>query len=165
MGDEAQVTLTEVSKMTGLHKNTIRNYVKKGLLKAEKVELEGVMTWVIKREDLYNSGIPRLNSRLGPQEVDITMSRAETERHAVPEKYLEEMSRLTRELLATTEEIAALRARVPALQAAQEERDKLREDLEVARLNNAVLKEKLTEAQANAKWSWRRRQKKESGNA
>ena len=48
------------------------------------------------------------------------------------------------------------------LQAAQVERDSLREDLDLERTNNAIIREKLEEAKANAKWGWRRRMAKKS---
>ncbi|MBU4174200.1 MAG: hypothetical protein KJ686_04765 [Actinobacteria bacterium] len=61
-------TFTQVSQMTGLHKNTIRNYYKKGLLTAHKEKRGGIEVLVVLEEDLYHCGVPKILERLGPQQ-------------------------------------------------------------------------------------------------
>ena len=74
-----------------------------------------------------------------------------------------EIIRLNRELLAAREELAGLRFQVPALQAAQEERDMLVqektalvEERAALTVKAEVLEVALDQARANAKWSYRR---------
>lgn len=156
------LTIRETAIVTGLHRNTIRNYVKAGRLKANLIgEGRGKQKYIIKREDLYNCNIPRVLAHLGPLEVEGRLQKAQAGKaDTLTEDVIGENIRLNRELLAVTEELAGLRIQVPALQAAQVERDNLREDLDLARTNNAIIREKLEEAKANAKWGWRRRQAK-----
>lgn len=67
-----------------------------------------------------------------------------------------EIIRLNRELLAARE----VRYQVPALQAAQVERDTLREERDRLAQEKALIEVALEQARANAKWSWRRQMKK-----
>jgi len=149
--------MLEVSKLTGLHKNTIRNYIKEGKLKAELSDSgKGKQTWVIEEADLYNCGIPYLLTRLGPQDTQQKLHKSSTAEFTDPDKYLAEITRLHNELTAANTELGILRFQVPVLQAAQEERDRLAAKVEVTEAA-------LAQAQANSKWSWRRRMAKAGG--
>ena len=63
-------TMAQVAALTGLHKNTIRKYVKLGDLKAT-LEDRGVgkQRWIIAKDQLYNCGIPEITRHLDPQKV------------------------------------------------------------------------------------------------
>jgi hypothetical protein len=119
------LTIRDVAIMTGLHRNTIRNYVKAGRLKATLIdEGTGRQRYVIDREALYNCGIPKVLSHLGPLEVQERLNKSQAE---YTDDTFGELIRLNRELLAAREELSGLRVQVPMLQAAQVERDSLRE--------------------------------------
>lgn len=182
MGDK--LTMLEVARLTGLHKNTVRNYIQRGVLKAELVdEGLGKQAWVIDKDYLYNCGVPQILERLGPQDVEQRVHKQEASELSVPDKYIEELLRVTRELVSTQSELTGLRVQVPMLQAAQVERDHLKEEkealaaelvsleaekksaeveIEAERVKAQVLEQALAEARANAKWSWRRRMAKAS---
>ena len=152
---EDALTIREVAIVTGLHRNTIRNYVKAGTLKATLVDKgTGRQRYLIGREDLYTCGIPKVLSHLGPLEVQERLSQAQAKD---TDDTFAEIIRLNRELLAAREELAGLRVQVPALQAAQVERDRIREDRDRLAVKIEVVEAALEEARANARWSWRRR--------
>ena len=155
---EDALTIREVAIVTGLHRNTIRNYVKAGTLKATLVDKgTGRQRYLIGREDLYTCGIPKVLSHLGPLEVQERLSQAQAKD---TDDTFAEIIRLNRELLAAREELAGLRVQVPALQAAQVERDRIREDRDRLAVKIEVVEAALEEARANARWSWRRRMAK-----
>src|SRR5450756_900763 len=53
--------MSDVAKITGLHKNTIRNYIQRGELKGKKVdEGLGKQRWMIEEEDLRLCDIPQI---------------------------------------------------------------------------------------------------------
>jgi hypothetical protein len=53
--------MADVVRITGLHKNTIRNYVQRGELKGKKIdEGLGKQKWVIDEEDLRLCDIPQI---------------------------------------------------------------------------------------------------------
>lgn len=156
------LTIRAVSTMTGLHRNTIRNYVKAGKLKATLVdEGTGRQRYVIGREDLYNCGIPKLLAHLGPLEVQERLDKEQAGKDSAgrPVDTMGELIRLNRELLAAREELAGLRVQVPMLQAAQVERDQLAQEKAALDAKTTVLEAALVEARSNARWSWRRRMK------
>jgi hypothetical protein len=159
------LTIRDVAIMTGLHRNTIRNYVKAGRLKATLIdEGTGRQRYVIDREALYNCGIPKVLSHLGPLEVQERLNKSQAE---YTDDTFGELIRLNRELLAAREELSGLRVQVPMLQAAQVERDSLREERDRLAQERAgleakasVLEAALNEARADMKWSARRRMSK-----
>jgi excisionase family DNA binding protein len=157
------LTIREVAIVTGLHRNTIRNYVKAGRLKANLIgEGRGKQKYLIKKEDLYNCDIPRVLAHLGPLEVTGRLEMAQVKKaDSLTEEVIAETMRLNRELQAAREELGGLRVQVPMLQAAQVERDQLREDLDLERTYNGILREKLEEARGNARWTWRRKHAKD----
>ena len=125
MGDK--LTMLDVARLTGLHKNTIRNYIQRGVLKAElKDEGLGKQAWVVDEDYLYNCGVPQILERLGPQDVEQRVHKQDASELRIPDKYIEELLRVTRELAVTQSELTGLRVQVPMLQAAQEERDQLK---------------------------------------
>ena len=189
----SQYTLFEIAQMTGLHKNTIRNYVKSGQLKG-KLEDNGAGkdTWLVDEKDLYNCGIPQIIGRLGPQDVEQRLQEKEVPQTQDFRVYAEEIMRLNRDLVSAKEELGMLRGQLPALQAAQAERDEMRQEIrelwtvkdtlagekmalvgerdKFAGENNNLkeglskteddlnnLRVELMEAQANTRWSYRRR--------
>jgi hypothetical protein len=150
---EDTLSIREAAIMTGLHRNTIRNYVKAGRLKATLIqEGKGKDRYVISRADLYTCGIPNIMAHLGTLEVESRLTQAQAEKSAGADTYAEVM-RLNRELLAAREELAGLRVQVPMLQAAQVERDALAAKLD-------VLEVALDQARADMRWSARRRMSK-----
>lgn len=167
---EDTLTMREVAIMTGLHKNSVRNYVKAGRLKATMIqEGPGKDRYVIRRADLYDCGIPAVLAHLGPLEVRTRVEKAEAGRRGGIDA-VGEIMRLNRELQSAVEELGGLRVQVPALVAAQVERDQLRADLDglaqekaALEAKSAVLAAALEEARANARWSWRRRMAKSTG--
>jgi len=155
---ENALTIREVSIMSGLHRNTIRNYVKAGLLKATLIdEGTGRQRYIISREDLYNCGVPRLLAHLGPLEVQERLNKAQVQDTG---ETFREILRLNRDLLAATEELVGLRVQVPALKAAAEERDNLVEQKAALSAKLEVTEAALEIARQNARWSYRRRMSK-----
>ena len=155
---ENALTIREVAIMSGLHRNTIRGYVKAGTLKATLIDKgTGRQRYLIGREDLYNCGIPRLLAHLGPLEVQERLNKAQAVDTGEP---FQEIIRLNRDLLTAREELAGLRVQMPALQAAQVERDRIREERDRLAVKVEVTEAALEQARANAKWSWRRRMAK-----
>lgn len=179
-----KLTMLDVARLTGLHKNTVRNYIQRGVLKAElKDEGLGKQAWVIDEDYLYNCGVPQILQRLGPQEAEQRVHKEDAAELRIPDRYIEELLRVTRELTNAQSELSGMRVQVPMLQAAKEERDQLQEqreelaaqlaiaesgkaaaaaELEGERAKAQVLEQALQEARANAKWTWRRRLAKEA---
>ena len=61
--DNKGLTISEAATLLGVHKNTIRNRIKDGTYKAEKVITERGHTWIIERESLFE-GDNLLNNTL-----------------------------------------------------------------------------------------------------
>ncbi len=111
-------SMSDVAKITGLHKNTIRNYIQRGELKGKKVdEGLGKQRWVVDEEDLKLCDIPQIAKHFS----------ANTDR-----AYLSEQERREKEHLRTireqeqriaelTEELAQARVRHGELEAAASE--------------------------------------------
>jgi excisionase family DNA binding protein len=114
-------TIKEAAELTTFSPNTIRKWTKQGLLKSEKVEGPFGSEYRIRAHDLYHSGIDKINRRLGPDMVGVRRAEAEANALASSEKYLEELARLSRELVEARTELGILRFQVPALEAAQVE--------------------------------------------
>jgi excisionase family DNA binding protein len=64
--DNKGLTITEAATLLGVHKNTIRNRIKDGTYKAEKVITERGHTWLIERDSLF----------AGDNLIDSTLSNA-----------------------------------------------------------------------------------------
>jgi excisionase family DNA binding protein len=52
--DNKGLTISEAATLLGVHKNTIRNRIKDGTYKAEKVITERGHTWLIERESIFD---------------------------------------------------------------------------------------------------------------
>ncbi len=52
--DNKGLTISEAATLLGVHKNTIRNRIKDGTYKAEKVITERGHTWLIERDSLFD---------------------------------------------------------------------------------------------------------------
>lgn len=163
------LTIRETAIVTGLHRNTIRNYVKAGRLKASLIgEGRGKQKYIIRRDDLYNCGIPQVLAHLGFLEVEGRLEKAQVGKaDTLTENVIGENIRLNRDLLAAREELATLRIQVPMLQAAQVERDSLREEEEKLKAERVaidtrleVTKVALEQAKENATWRYRRQLKR-----
>ena len=64
---EFSFSMADVAKITSLHKNTIRNYIQRGELKAKKIdEGLGKQRWMIEEEDLRLCDIPQIPALLRP---------------------------------------------------------------------------------------------------
>lgn len=68
LNEDTYYTMLDISKLTGLHKNTVRRWVLAGKLKGERVQRGGYEVWVVRGQDLYHSGIPKLHHLLLPQD-------------------------------------------------------------------------------------------------
>jgi excisionase family DNA binding protein len=53
--DNKGLTISEAATLLGVHKNTIRNRIKDGTYKAEKVITERGHTWLIERESIFDN--------------------------------------------------------------------------------------------------------------
>lgn len=83
-------SMSDLAKITGLHKNTIRNYIQRGELKGRKVdEGLGKQRWVVDEEDLKLCDIPKI-----AKHFSATTDRA----------YLSEQERREKEYLRTIRE-------------------------------------------------------------
>lgn len=97
------LTMAQVAALTGLHKNTIRKYVKLGDLKATLEDLGvGKQRWTIAKDQLYACGIPEITRHLDPQEVkEVSENKGERiaseQMQSIHEQY-KEISSLKREL-------------------------------------------------------------------
>lgn len=64
------LTISEVAGMTGLHKNTIRNYILRRELKATFIDNgRGKQKWVVSKKDLFTCGILEITARLDKDEI------------------------------------------------------------------------------------------------
>lgn len=64
------LTISEAAGMTGLHKNTVRNYVLRRELEATFIDNGvGKQKWVISKRNLFTCGIPEITARLDRDEV------------------------------------------------------------------------------------------------
>lgn len=101
-------SMSDVAKITGLHKNTIRNYIQRGELKGKKVdEGLGKQRWVVDEEDLKLCDNPQISRHFS----------AKNDR-----AYLTEQERRIAEL---TEELAQARSKHSELEAAASEDKRL----------------------------------------
>ena len=130
-----QLTISEVAKLTGLHKNTIRNYIKDGKLKADLAgNKKGNQRLLIDEEYLYNCGIPNIVRRIGNQDAQEPSQIVDIPQDTDTSMLVEEYVRLTREHTAAMTELGILKTQIPALKAAEEEKIELsKENMELSR--------------------------------
>jgi hypothetical protein len=159
-----KLTMLDVSRLTGLHKNTINNYRKRSLLKFELVGGgKGRQVWLIDQDSLYNCGVPQILHRLGPQDVQTRLDKQDAGELQGAEVLIGENMRLNRELQVAVEELAGLRMQIPALEMARDERERLAKEKERLLEENANIAKELAEANAHLSWSYRRKLKKAVG--
>ncbi|MBU4174366.1 MAG: hypothetical protein KJ686_05620 [Actinobacteria bacterium] len=148
-----KLTIRDISILLGVHVNTVRNYIRRGTLTAEKIMVNGHDTWVVNKDYLYNCGVPEILSKLGPQDVSTRHDNALTRPYKVPDKWLEELTRLNREnseinrqLSEANAEREIMRYKVERmLPAAEEERDRLKVDAEQAKREVEVVRGEVKE--------------------
>lgn len=116
--DRETYTINQVARFTGLHPMTIRGYIRDGRLQAEKVEGKFGPEWRISKAALVAD--PEIRKRLSPRE-----GREEVQGGGDP-ILLEILDRYR----AALEELATYKASALMLEAAQEEKDRLRAQLE-----------------------------------
>jgi DNA-binding transcriptional MerR regulator len=127
--------MSDLAKITGLHKNTIRNYIQRGELKGKKVdEGLGKQRWVVDEEDLKLCDIPQIAKHFSLKADRAYLSEQERKE----EEYLRTIRELERRIAELTEELAQARVRHSELEAAASDvyRDKVIATLEK---NNADL--------------------------
>ncbi len=66
-----RVTITEAAALLGVHPNTVRNRVRAGVYAAEKVSTEHGFTWMIDRDSLVNTPLPRASQATPSQTVNL----------------------------------------------------------------------------------------------
>jgi transcriptional regulator with XRE-family HTH domain len=61
-----RVTITEAAALLGRHPNTVRSRLKAGMYRAEKIDTENGLTWMIERESLTTGTSQEVSGRDGP---------------------------------------------------------------------------------------------------
>jgi hypothetical protein len=67
----SRVTITEAATLLNVHPNTVRNRVKAGVYNAEKVSTEHGFTWMIDRDSLVNTPLPKASQVTPSQAVNL----------------------------------------------------------------------------------------------
>ena len=112
-GAKERVTIREASTLLGVHPNTVRNRVKAGMYKAEKVHTERGETWMLDRNSLITNTPTSASQQLVSQQAA---------------GLVQELLRpFVNELGEVREQLGAERA---LRQQAERERDELRQELE-----------------------------------
>ncbi len=127
--------MSDVAKITGLHKNTIRNYIQRGELKGKKVdEGLGKQRWIVEEEDLRLCDIPQIAKHFSAKTDRAYL----TEQERREKEYLRTIREQEKRIAELTEELAQARVRHGELEAAASDvyRDKVVATLEK---NNADL--------------------------
>ena len=108
-------SMSDVAKITGLHKNTIRNYIQRGELKGRKVdEGLGKQRWVVDEEDLKLCYIPQIARHFSAKTDRAYLM--EQERRE--KEYLRRIRELERRISDLQEELTQARVRHGELEAA-----------------------------------------------
>lgn len=111
-------SMSDVAKITGLHKNTIRNYIQRGELNGRKVdEGLGKQKWMIEEEDLRLCDIPQIAKHFSEKTDRAYL----TERERREKEYLRRIREQEQRIAELTEELAQARARHSELEAAASE--------------------------------------------
>ena len=165
MGNNGYYTIKEAADLVGVHPNTIRRMVKAGTLQSEKVQGQYGEEYRIAEHDLYHSGIPSLNQKLG--QGTATGEGGEGTSNTVANVTLD-----TRELLDRLQELSmkvggyenatlALKEAREEKGEAQEERDEYRRKFLEAEESAVALKGVIADMKADmyTPW-WRRRRSK-----
>jgi hypothetical protein len=147
----SRVTITEAATLLKVHPNTVRNRVRAGVYDAEKVSTEHGFTWMIDRDSLVNTPLPKASHPIPSQTVNLAGPH--------PVELVQELLRpFVEDLGRVREELGAERVR---REQAERERDDLAArlaTLEEARespTENAEEPEGAREAPERRSW-WRR---------
>ena len=119
----SKVTITEAATLLGVHPNTVRNRVKGGVYDAEKVSTEHGFTWMIDRDSLVNSPLPRDSQPTPTQTVNLEAPQPLEVVQELLRPFVEDLGRVREELGAER----VLREQ------AERERDRLAEELAALR--------------------------------
>ena len=112
-----RLTIAEAAALVGAHKNTVRNRIKAGIYKAEKVVTKRGPTYLIERQSLLNNLATNAQPR-GSQEL--------ANPQAVAEFAQGLLSSFVEDTVAAREQLVTERTR---RESAERERDELRQEL------------------------------------
>jgi DNA-binding transcriptional MerR regulator len=111
-------SMSDVAKITGLHKNTIRNYIQRGELKGRKVdEGLGKQRWMIEEEELRLCDVPQIAKHFSPKNDRAYL----TEQERKEKEYLRRIREQEQRIAELTEELAQARMKHSELEAAASE--------------------------------------------
>src|SRR5215217_150714 len=117
----SRVTITEAATLLKVHPNTVRNRVRAGVYDAEKVSTEQGFTWMIDRDSLVNTPLPKASHPIPSQTVNLAGPH--------PVELVQELLRpFVEDLGRVREELGAERVR---REQAERERDELAAQLRV----------------------------------
>src|SRR5829696_1939930 len=94
----SKVTITEAATLLGVHPNTVRNRVKAGVYDAEKVSTEHGFTWMIGRDSLVNTPLPRVPQQPPSQAVNLGAAHPVEVVQELLRPFVEDLGRVREEL-------------------------------------------------------------------
>ena len=118
-----RLTIAEAAALLGVHPNTVRNRVKAGIYKAEKVVTDNGQTWMIDRNSILNNPLPKGSQQPHSQRQPQVEIQATQLVQDLLRPFVEDLGRVR-------EELGAERVR---REQAEQERDKLIAELEALR--------------------------------
>ena len=118
-----RLTIAEAAALLGVHPNTVRNRVKAGIYKAEKVVTDNGQTWMIDRNSILNNPLPKGSQQPPSQRQPQVEVQATQLVQDLLRPFVEDLGRVR-------EELGAERVR---REQAEQERDKLIAELEALR--------------------------------
>src|ERR671912_39471 len=118
-----RLTISEAAALLGVHPNTVRNRVKAGIYRAEKVVTENGQTWMIDRNSILNNPLPKGSQQPHSQRQPQVEIQATQLVQDLLRPFVEDLGRVR-------EELGAERVR---REQAEQERDKLIAELEALR--------------------------------
>ena len=120
-------SMSDVARITGLHKNTIRNYIQRGELKGKKIdEGPGKQRWMIEEEDLRLCDIPQIAKHFSLKNDNAYL----TEQERKEREYLRRIREQEERIAELTEELAQARSALRELEARTSE-DYLQQKIEI----------------------------------
>src|SRR5829696_6774895 len=131
----SKVTITEAATLLGVHPNTVRNRVRAGVYDAEKVSTEHGFTWMIDRDSLVNTPLPKASHPIPAQMVNLAGPHPVELVQELLRPFVEDLGRVREELGAervrreqAERERDDLAARLAALEEARESPQTAAED-------------------------------------
>jgi hypothetical protein len=94
----SRVTITEAATLLGVHPNTVRNRVRGGVYDAEKVSTEHGFTWMIDRDSLVNTPLPRDSQPAPSQTVNLEAPQPLEVVQELLRPFVEDLGRVREEL-------------------------------------------------------------------